>query len=66
MSKARPKRFVIYRIASFDGQAECHIYCYPQQKWEYSIDGNKVELSRKEVDMYIPKEYFDLHWKVVE
>lgn len=66
MSKARPKSFVMYRIATFDRQAECYISCYPQQKWECYIDGNKVTLSKKGISFSIPKEDFEKQWKIVE
>lgn len=68
MKKVKPKMFVIYRISTFDGKAECYIYCYPQQIWtaELKADKNKVTLSRKNVSFTIPKEDFESRWKVVE
>ncbi|MGN0352403.1 MAG: hypothetical protein ACI4ES_12190 [Roseburia sp.] len=66
MSKARVKSCIIYRIATFDGQAECYIDCYPQQRFEYRVNGDRVTLDRKGISLVIPKEDFDKHWKVVE
>ena len=66
MAKARPKTYIMYRIATFDGRAQCYIHCYPQQKWHYSFNGNKAELTYKNIDLCIPKEDFEKHWKVVE
>jgi len=66
MSKARTKTFCIYTLRTFLGEAECWITCYPQQKWEYEIKGEKVELNRKGISLIIPKNEFEKHWKVVE
>lgn len=66
MSKARPKIFCIYTIKTFSGDAECWIYCYPQQKWICEIKGDKVTLNRKNVSFTIPKTNFERQWKVVE
>jgi hypothetical protein len=66
MNKARPKSFIMYHITTFDGQAECYISCYPQQRWEYRIKENKVTLSRKGISLSIPKDDFDEYWKIVE
>ena len=61
--KARPKSYVMYRIVSFLGEAECYIHCYPQQKWDANIrDNEHVELSRNNIDFIIPKEDFDKQW----
>ena len=64
--KARPKSFIMYTIKTFLGDAECWISCYPQQKWECEIKGDKVTLDRKSISLIIPKADFDKHWKVVE
>lgn len=69
MHKARPRTFVTYRIATFDGKAECYINCYPQQKWEcvrFSNDKKGIVLSWKNISLTIPKEDFEKHWKVVD
>lgn len=66
MNQARPKSFVMYTLKTFLGNAECWISCYPQQKWEYGIKGDKVTLNRKGISLTIPKTDFEKHWKVVE
>lgn len=67
MAKVRPIAFVMYRIAAFLGDAECYIYCYPQQKWDAeNTDDGRVELSRKNVTFIIPNDDFNRNWKVVE
>lgn len=64
--KVRPKAYVMYRIAALLGNAECYIHCYPQQKWKANVRNDKrVELSRNNIDLIIPKEDFDRQWKVV-
>lgn len=66
--KARPKTYVMYRIATFDGKAECYIHCHPQQKWDcvgFSEDKKGIELSRNNISMVLPREDFEEHWKVV-
>ena len=46
--KARPKTYIMYRIATFLGDAEALISCYPQQKWDVNEkDGKHIKLSRK-------------------
>ena len=66
MSKARAKTVCVYTIKTFLGDAECWISCYPQQRWEYEIKGDKVTLDRKGITLIIPKEDFEKYWKVVE
>ena len=66
MSKARPKSYTMITISAFTGEAKCFIHCYPQQKWDYSIKGDKVQLIYKNLDLMIPKEDFEKYWKVVE
>lgn len=69
MGKARPKTYVMCRIATFDSKGECYIHCYPQQKWKYKqapFNVNSVQLSYKNITMIIPKEDFEKQWKVVE
>ena len=68
MYKARPKTYVMYRIAAFGNKAECYIHCYPQQVWDCErspFNVNAVKLSRKNITIIIPKEDFEKHWKVV-
>lgn len=72
MSKARTNTYIMYRITSSCGMAQCYINCYPQQRWEYKVefkaDGKltgKVILSRKGMTLVIPKDDFEKHWKVV-
>lgn len=66
MIKVRPKTMCIYTLKTFLNDAECWICCYPQQKWECEIKGDKVVLDRKGVTLTIPKEDFEKHWKEVE
>lgn len=65
--KVRPSEYVMYRIASLFGEAECYIHCFPQQRWSAKEkDSEHVELSRKHLTMVIPKEDFEKQWKEVE
>lgn len=64
--KARPKEAATYTVATFSGDAEVWISCFPQQIWECREKGKKVTLSRKNVSLTIPKEEFEKHWKVVK
>lgn len=66
MGKARPKTFCIYTLKTFLDDAECWIYCYPQQKWEYREHGDRVTVDRKCISLTIPKTDFEKHWKAVE
>ena len=66
MGKVRVKTFLIYTLKTFLGDAECWISCYPQQKWEYRVKGDKVTLDRKNISLTIPKTDFEKHWRVVE
>ena len=66
MSKARPKTVCVYTIKTFLRDAECWISCYPQQKWEYEVKGDKVILDRKSITLIIPKADFENSWKVVK
>lgn len=66
MAKARPKTFVTYTVATFTGDAEVWINCFPQQIWEYRERNGKVTVSRKNISLTIPKEEFEKHWKVME
>ena len=66
MSKARPNTYCVYTLKTFLGDAECWISCYPQQKWECEIKGDKVTLDRKGITLIIPKADFEKHWKAVE
>ena len=66
MNKARVKTVCVYNIKTFTGKAECWLSCYPQQKWEYEVKGDKVWLDRKGITLIIPKEEFEKHWKVIE
>lgn len=66
MGKSRTKTFVIYTLKTFLGDAECWISCYPQQKWEYNIKGDKVTVDRKGVSLTIPKDDFEKRWKIVD
>lgn len=66
MSKARPKKYFMLTISNFTGNAKVYIHCYPQQKWEYSIEDNKAHLFYKTMSLCIPKEDFEKYWKVVE
>ena len=52
--KARPKTFVAYTVATFNGDAEVWVHCWPQQKWDYLEDRGKVILSRKNMSMSLP------------
>lgn len=64
--KARPKNAATYTVATFSGDAEVWISCFPQQIWEYRERNGKVTLSRKNIFLTILKEEFEKHWKVVE
>lgn len=66
MNKVRPKTVCMYSLKGLLGEAICFIHCYPQQKWEYRVKGNKVTLERKGISLTIPKADFDKYWKVIE
>lgn len=65
MMKTRPRKFIMISIKSLSG-AKCLINCFPQQIWEFIIDGNEVNLSRKNVNVYVPKADFEKYWIVKE
>lgn len=67
--KARPKNFIIYRIPTFSGDAECYIRCYPQQRWEAkenSHDKNMINLEYKNITLTLPKKEFNNNWKSLD
>jgi len=66
MGIARPKTYVMIKISNFTGEAKCFIHCFPQQRWNYNIDNDRVELTYKNMDLSIPKSDFERFWKVVE
>ena len=66
MAKARPKRYVMLTISNFTGEAKCYIHCYPQQKWHYHFNGNKAEMTYKNLDLCIPKADFEKYFREVE
>lgn len=66
MKKAKPNRYIMYRIATFDERAKVLIDCFPQQIWRCGISDKTVTLERKGTTLMIPKEDFEEHWKVVE
>lgn len=66
MKKARTNTYSTYRIATFDGKAECYISCHPQQRWNFADDGEAVILRRANIRLIIPKNDFERNWKVVE
>jgi len=66
MSKAKTKRYLVYRITTFDNKAACIINVAPQQKWTYLIYGNTAYLHRKGIGLNIPKEDFEKNWSVIE
>lgn len=59
------KKHIVYRLATCLGEAECHIYCVPRQKWDAEFNSENVRLSRKNVTLVIPKDDFEKHWKEV-
>lgn len=66
MGGARPKRYVVFSIRNFTGEAECYIHCYPQQKWDYGFNGDKAEMHYKNLDLSIPKADFEKYFREVE
>jgi len=62
----RPKRYVLYTISTFLGDAKCYIDCFPQQRWDCRIDGDMATISRKGVAITLPKEEIDKRWAVVD
>lgn len=65
--KARTKTYIMYRVATFSGDAEVMIHCFPQQKRDVTEKGGMhVKLSRKNITFMIPREDFEKQWKVVE
>lgn len=65
--KAKPKKYVMYTIKSFSGEAECYIHCHPQQTWEINKkDKNHTELSRKNLTIVIPTDDFEKQWKIIK
>lgn len=66
MGTAKPKQHGMLWISNFTKTATVNITLHPQQKWKYSIDGEKVNLEYKHTDLQIPKADFEKYWKVVE
>lgn len=50
----KPRTYVMFRVAAFDGKAECYIHCYPQQKWRCRVDGKTANLEYKNISLSIP------------
>lgn len=63
MAKARPKTYTMITISNFTGEAKCYIHCYPQQKWDYSFNGDKAEMHYKNLDLSIPKTDFEKYFR---
>lgn len=62
---ARPKALTIYTYG-YGRVYDCHVYCYPQQKWKCKVDNNKVEIRRKGIAIEISEKDFKKNWKEVE
>ena len=57
--KARPRSGVMYKFGTL---YPCYIHCYPQQKWDYAYNGDKVELRYKNTTIAITTDDFKGNW----
>ena len=59
---ARPRDYLLYRMATPGEKAKCYIHCFPQQRWETTFDDREVILEHQGITIIIPRAEFEKTW----
>ena len=59
---ARPRDYLLYRMATPGEKAKCYIHCFPQQRWLCTFSDQGVILENQGVTIIIPRTDFDKEW----